>query len=176
MLRRILSFIGNGMVGIGRFVKNYAIEALKEILELFLNILFALRFPLIILATCFLMPTVTDLTIAVLGESFVPFGLAAVFVPFCYYSYQGIISLIDFCGYRIVDPYEERMRIERERQSHLFTQAFNRDQFNQYSNQFIRTTNPILHRFNRVDRSNIAQPQEENAVTQAVDLSSPRIA
>lgn len=159
-----------------RLVQNYAIEALKEILELFLKILFALRFPLIGFATCFLMPTVTDLTVAVLGKSFVPFGLAAVFIPFCYYSYQGIISLIDFCGYRIVDPYEEGMRIERERELQLLSRGFNRSYFNPYSNQFIRTTNPILHRFNRADRSHtMTQPAQVNGVTQAVDPSRPRI-
>ncbi len=142
MLRRVSNSIGGVADGVERAIGNYAIEAFNEILKLFLDILFALRFPLIVIATCFLMPRVTDLTIAVLGSTFVPFGLAAICIPFCYYAYQGIISLIHFCGYQIVDPYQERLRIEREREFN-WMRNFPRSPF-----ENMEFSRPLLHNFN----------------------------
>lgn len=137
-----------------RRVLNYTINAFKQILRLFLHLLFALRDPLICLAMCFLIPVVIVLTSAVLGQTFVPFGLAAVCIPFCYYAHQGIISLVQFCGYRIVDSYEERWRIDRER-SPLLAQRFNQN--NHYSNQFIGAKNPVLHGFRNLNREASAE-------------------
>lgn len=58
--------------------------------ELLLNLLFKIRYLLLLLATCYLAWQSIEFTTVVLGPAFVPFGLALICIPFCYSTYEAI--------------------------------------------------------------------------------------
>lgn len=74
MLGRLFSFVGNGIL---------------FIIESFLTLLFKLRYALTLLVAFLLAFKVAELSTLVLGPSFIPFGIAAICIPFCYLIHLG---------------------------------------------------------------------------------------
>jgi len=77
MFRRLFGFIGN---------------ILLFIVELFLTLLFKLRYALTILMACLLAFEAAEVATVVLGPNFIPFGIVAICILFCYVMHD----LFDF--------------------------------------------------------------------------------
>lgn len=126
------------------YIDNYLRELRQELygiprrlLHTFLSFIHEYRFALIFIGSCFLAYYTSLLTLATLGESFIPFGLAATVIPFCTYTYEGIFDLIHYCGYEVVTVENPMFRTRP-----IYNRPLDLDPYEPSSQQ------PLLYSFN----------------------------
>jgi len=122
MFSSLFSFVGNAILFI--FVS-------------FFELLFKLRYALTLLVACLLAFKVAELAILILGPSFIPFGVAAICIPFCYLMHV------------VFNYFQERSRARLEQLAHPREIEPFIDE--EYLFQNANTPSPILHNFGHIN-------------------------